>query len=397
MKPRIILYTGKGGVGKTTIAAATALRCAGLGHRTLVMSTDPAHSLSDALEKSLEAEPVKIKENLWGQEINVLEEIKNNWGEVQQYLAALFSSRGLDQVVAEEMAVLPGMEELSSLLRLEQHVQRGNFDCLIVDCAPTGETLRLLSFPDVAKWYMEKFFPWERRIFKTVGPVVQPFTEIPLPRDNVFAAVEVLFHRIETMKRILSEWKTATVRLVLNPEKIVIRESQRALAYLNLYGYLCDAVVCNRLIAGGLVGGYFKEWESIHKRYSKEIQKVFAPLPMWTVPLLEREVVGLKMLERMAEILFAPRDPMTVYYHKPVQWVERRGWEEHLMLRLPFVKKEEVVVTHRDQEMLISIGNFRRTIFLPRALAGLEVRKAVLSEGILDVQFSARERRIGHG
>ena len=397
MKPRIILYTGKGGVGKTTIAAATALRCAGLGHRTLVMSTDPAHSLADALEKPLDPDPVKIKENLWGQEINVLEEIKNSWGEVAKYLTALFSSRGLDEVVAEEMAVLPGMEELCSLLRLEQHVQREDFDCLIVDCAPTGETLRLLSFPDVAKWYMQKLFPWERRIFKTVGPVVQPFTEIPLPRDNVFAAVEVLFHRIETMKRILSEWKTATVRLVLNPEKIVIKESQRALTYLNLYGYLCDAIICNRLIAGGLVGGYFEEWEEIHKRYRKEIHEVFAPLPVWTVPLLEREVVGLKMLERMAEILFARRDPMTVYYRKPVQWVERRGREEHLMLRLPFLKKQELSLTHREQELLITVGNFRRSIFLPRALAGLEVKKASLANGVMDIQFSKRERRTGHG
>lgn len=397
VKPRIILYTGKGGVGKTTVAAATALWCSQLGHRTLIMSTDPAHSLADAIEKPLGPEPVRVKENLWAQEINVLEEIKASWGEVEKYLSALFSSRGLDDVVADEMAVLPGMEELCSLLQVEQQVKRGSFDCLIVDCAPTGETLRLLSFPDVARWYMEKFFPWERRIFKTVRPMVQPFTEIPLPKDKVFGAVEHLFHRIEVMKQILSDGKRATVRIVLNPEKIVIKESQRALTYLNLYGYLCDAVVCNRLFEGRLTEGYFKEWGDIHERYRREIKDLFAPLPLWTVRLFEREVVGLKMLERMGKTLFAHRDPMKIHYHSAVQWVERTRGEDHLKLRLPFLEKKQISLLHRDQEMLMTIGNFRRTIFLPRALSGLEVKSATLNEGILDIQFSHVERRKNDG
>ncbi len=387
MKTRIILYTGKGGVGKTTVAAATALQCAQSGYRTLIMSTDPAHSLADAVEKQLGPEPQRIKENLWAEEINVLEEIKTNWGEVERYLTTLFTSRGLDEVVAEEMAVLPGMEELCSLLRIEYHVKKEKFDCLIVDCAPTGETLRLLSFPDVARWYMEKLFPWERRIFKTVGPVVQPFTELPLPQDNVFAAVEVLFHRVEAMKAVLSDPKRSSLRLVLNPEKIIIKESQRALAYLNLYGYLCDAVICNRLISGGLEKSYLKEWEEIHERYQKEIGDNFSPLPVWNVRLFEREVVGLKMLERMGGSLFDRRDPTRIYYDKPVQWVEHKKHEGHLKLRLPFLEKSQISLTQRDQEILITIGNFRRTIFLPRALVGLEVGRATLDEGVLDIQF----------
>jgi arsenite-transporting ATPase len=393
MNPRIILYTGKGGVGKTTVAAATALWCAQLGYRTLVMSTDPAHSLADAMEKPSGPEPVRIKENLWGQEINVLEEIKESWGEVEKYLTALFSSRGLDDVVAEEMAVLPGMEELCCLLQVEQQVKKEAFDCVIVDCAPTGETLRLLSFPDVAKWYMEKLFPWERRIFKTVGPVVQPFTEFPLPHDNVFAAVEVLFHRVEAMKEILSDGRRATARIVLNPERIVIKESQRALAYLNLYGYLCDAVICNRLIPGELKEGYFKEWGDIHERYKKEIQDNFAPLPVWSVRLFEKEVVGLKMLERMGEALFSQSDPTKIYYSKPVQWVEHKQGEDHLKLCLPFLEKGHISLLHRDRELHITIGNFRRTVFLPRSLAGREVSRATLNEGVLDIEFSTKQRR----
>lgn len=400
MKPRIILYTGKGGVGKTTVAAATALWCSQSGRRTLIMSTDPAHSLADAIETPLGAEPVKVKDHLWAQEINVLEEIKANWGVVAQYLSTLFSSRGLDDVVADEMAVLPGIEELCSLLQVEHQVKQGKFDCVIVDCAPTGETLRLLSFPDVAKWYMEKFFPWERRIFKTVGPMVQAFTEIPLPRDDVFAAVEVLFNRIEVMKQILSDRKSATVRIVLNPEKIVIKESQRALAYLNLYGYLCDAIVCNRFIGTGLKEGYFKEWGDIHERYRKEIRDLFAPLPVWTVQLFEREVVGLKMLERMGRVLFGHRDPTKIHYNMPVQWVEQTRGENHLKLRLPFLKREQVSLFLKDQEIMITIGNFRRNVFLPRALVGQEIQRAILSGGILDIQFSHKghkERRREHG
>ena len=383
-------------MGKTTVAAATGLWCAHLGYRTLVMSTDPAHSLADAMEKPLGPDPVRVKENLWGQEINVLEEIKESWGEVERYLTLLFSSRGLDYVVAEEMAVLPGMEELCSLLQVEQQVEKGSFDCVILDCAPTGETLRLLSFPDIAQWYMEKLFPWERKIFRTVGPVVQPFTGIPLPHDDVFAAVEFLFHRIEAMKHILSDMKRTTIRIVLNPEKIVIKESQRALAYLNLYGYLCDAVVCNRFISDGLRATYFREWGDIHERYRREIRDTFAPLPVWTVHLFEREVVGLEMLRRLGETLFARRDPTKIYYSNPVQWVERKEGEAHLKLRLPFFEKSEVSVLHRDQEMRITIGNFRRTVFLPRALAGLEVKRAILADGVLDIQFSHKERRREH-
>ncbi len=360
------------------------------------MSTDPAHSLADAIERPLGPEPVRVKENLWAQEINVLEEIKASWGEVEGYLTTLFSSRGLDDVVAEEMAVLPGMEELCSLLQVEQQVEKGDFDCVIVDCAPTGETLRLLSFPDVARWYMEKFFPWERRIFKTVGPIVQPFTDVPLPRDNVFAAVEFLFHRIERMKQILSDAKRASVRIILNPEKIVIKESQRALAFLNLYGYLCDAVICNRLFGEEMNEGYFKEWGVIHNRYRREIKEMFAPLPVWTVHLFEREVVGLKMLERMGETLFARRDPTNIHYSHPVQWVERKQGNVHLKLRLPFLARKQISLIHKDQEILITIGNFRRNIFLPRALAGREVGRANLSEGVLDIEFTGKERRREH-
>ena len=384
---RIILYTGKGGVGKTTVSAATALMAAERGYRTLVISTDPAHSLADAFDRPLGPEPTRIAEHLWGQEINVLEEIRIHWGEVRDYLTALFATRGVDEVIAEEMAVFPGMEELCSLLQIRRQGEEGRFDCLIVDCAPTGETMRLLSFPDVARWYMEKLFPWERRIVTAMGPIVQRFVSVPLPKDNVYAAIEGLFNRIDGMKEILCDAKRSSIRLVLNPEKMVIKEAQRALTYLNLYGYVTDAVVCNRVFPRRLQRGYFAEWTQIQSRYREMIQRAFSPLPIWEIPLFNREVVGLEMLERMGRSLFAERDPLRVWMPGPIQTVRKKGEHYFLRVRLPFLKKDEISLLKRGDELVVSIGNYRRDVVLPKALADLAVKRARLEEGHLVVRF----------
>lgn len=388
---RIILYTGKGGVGKTTVSAATALMAAQRGYRTLVISTDPAHSLADAFDRPLGSEPTPITDYLWGQEINVLEEIRTHWGEVKDYLTVLFATRGVEEVIAEEMAVFPGLEELCSLLQIRLRGEEGRFDCLIVDCAPTGETMRLLSFPDVARWYMEKLFPWERRIVTAMGPIVQPFVPVPLPKDNVYAAIEVLFTRIDGMKEVLCDPKRSSVRLVLNPEKMVIKEAQRALTYLNLYGYVTDAVVCNRVFPRQLEQGYFAEWSHIQGRYREMIQRGFSPIPIWEIPLFDREVVGLAMLERMGRSLFADNDPLNVWMSGPVQTVRKKGGCYYLRLRLPFLQKEELSLLKRGDELVVSIGNFRRDLVLPRALADLTVKRARLEEGYLVVRFGRDE------
>lgn len=384
---RIILYTGKGGVGKTTVSAATALMAAERGYRTLVISTDPAHSLADAFDRPLGSEPTPITDHLWGQEINVLEEIRTHWGEVKDYLTVLFATRGVDEVIAEEMAVFPGLEELCSLLQIRLQGEAGRFDCLIVDCAPTGETMRLLSFPDVARWYMEKLFPWERRIVTAMGPIVQPFVPVPLPKDNVYAAIEALFSRIDGMKEVLCDPKRSSIRLVLNPEKMVVKEAQRALTYLNLYGYVTDAVVCNRVFPRQLQHGYFAEWRHIQDRYREMIQQGFSPIPIWEIPLFDREVVGLTMLERMGRSLFADRDPLHVWMPGPVQTVRKKGGCYYLRLRLPFLQKEELSLLKRGDELVVSVGNFRRDLVLPRALADLTVKRARLEEGYLVVRF----------
>jgi arsenite-transporting ATPase len=398
---RIILYTGKGGVGKTTVAAATAVRCAGQGLRTLVISTDPAHSLADVFDQPLGPGPTAIGKHLWGQEVNVLEEIRANWGEIAQYLTALFASRGVDEVVAEEMAILPGTDELCGLLQIRRHDAEGRFDCLIVDCAPTGETLRLLSFPDAARWYMEKLFPWERRLMKTVRPAIQPLVPIPLPRDQVFAGIERLFRGVEEVKRLLVDPRRSTVRLVLNPEKMVIKESRRALTYLNLYGYTADAVVNNRVFPDEMGDRGLGRWRAIQARYGAEIRESFAPLPVWEVPLFDREIVGLPMLGRMAELLFAGRDPMKVYAAGPVQTVRKERQHYVLSLRLPFASAADVTLDKVGDELVVSVGNFRRPLFLPRALAAAVVEAAALEGEWLRVRFkragpAADESRPGH-
>ncbi|MFQ5658205.1 MAG: ArsA family ATPase [Candidatus Methylomirabilales bacterium] len=388
---RIILYTGKGGVGKTTVSAATGLCVAKRGYKTLVLSTDPAHSLADAFDTPLGPDPVSVAENLWGQEVNVLEDLNRYWGEVQQYLTALFATRGLDEVVAEEMAVFPGMEEICSLLNVRQHFQEGRFDCLIVDCAPTGETLRLLSFPDVARWYMEKLFPWERRIVTSLGPVVQPLVPVPLPKDDVYAALERLFHRIDGIKEILVNPQYSTIRLVLNPEKMVIKEAQRSLTYVNLYGYVTDAVVSNRVIPKAAASGYLAAWQKVQQKHRRAIQEAFAPLPIWDVPLFDQEVVGLGMLERMAEALFGGKDPTQVYFQGHVQTVRKSGKGYTLQLKLPFAEKGNISLFKRGDELMVSIGNFRRDLVLPRTFAHLSVAKARLEEGVLTVRFAENE------
>ncbi len=384
---RIILYTGKGGVGKTTVAAATALRCAGRGHRTLVMSTDPAHSLADAFDRPLGPEPTAILPNLWGQEINVLEEIEAHWGELARYLTALFASRGIEEVVAEEMAVLPGTDELCSLLQIRRHAEARRFDCLVVDCAPTAETLRLFSFPDVAHWYMEKLFPWERRIMRTIRPAIQPLVGIPLPRDQVFAGIERLFRQVEEVKRFLSDPDRSTVRLVLNPEKMVIKESQRALTYLCLYGYATDLVITNRIFSEGMGEASLAGWRRIQARHREAIHQAFAPLPIREIPLFDREVVGRAMLARMAEALFRDRDPAEVFFAGQLQTLQRERDGYTLTLRAPFARAREVSLMKRGNELIISIANVRRDLFLPRALASLEVETAEVEDGLLRVRF----------
>src|SRR5512132_236468 len=302
--PRIIVYTGKGGVGKTSVAAATAALSAQRGYKTIVLSTDIAHSLADSFDRPLGSEPVQIAPNLWGQESDVYYNVRKYWGAIQTYVSSVFQWRGLDTVVAEEMTIIPGMDELSSLLWISEHHDKGEYDVIIVDAAPTGETLRPLSLPEAGEWWLEHIFPIQRPVAQLAGPVVRRVVGVPTPTDAVFEAGEELFKRLQHLHEILTDPYRSSVRLVLNLEKMVIKEAQRTFTYFHLFGYPTDLVVVNRVLPTG-AGGFLTQWKELQDRYLPLVEESFAPVPLKTAPFFEQEVVGLDMLYRLGDKLFA--------------------------------------------------------------------------------------------
>ncbi len=389
---RVILYTGKGGVGKTSVAAATAVRCAQLGQRTLVISTDAAHSLGDALDRKVGENPTEIGANLWAQEVNALRELESHWDRIHVYLSTLFSSQGVNDIVAEEMASPPGMEEVASLMQIRRHKEEGRFDTLIVDCAPTGETLQLLAFPDVARWYLQRLFPASRAVMRVARPVVQPFVSIPLPPDDIFGHVRKLLLDLESMKSILGDPRTCTVRLVLNLEKMVLKEAQRAFTYLSLYDYLTDLVVVNRVLPAEVKDGYFAAWRQIQQRYDASVESLFDPIPIRRSKLFDHEMLGVDRLSELADAVFGEDDPSTTFYRAVAQRVRKVNGQYELTLQLPFVSRDEVDVTHGDGEIYVTVGPYKREISLPRILTGRRVTRARLDEGALHLTFAGLAR-----
>jgi arsenite/tail-anchored protein-transporting ATPase len=380
MAPRTILYTGKGGVGKTSVAAATARRCAAAGLRTVVLSTDPAHSLSDSLEAQLGPEPTEAGPNLFGQEVQAQEEMERHWDSVQTWLGSLLEERGVDRIAAEELTVPPGMDELFSLLWIKRHHDQGDFDCLIVDCAPTGETLRLLSFPDVVTWWLERILPSQRRL----APFARSLFDIPLPGDGVFEDVEKLARNLVAMNGILRDRSRTTVRLVMNPDRMVVKEAMRTFTYLNLYGYLTDAVVVNRLLPAD---GYFAAWSEVQREQLEVVRSAFEPVPVLTAPYLEREVVGAEMLDRLAGEVFGELDPAAVLHSELAQELTTENGRATLRVDVPFAEKGDLGLKKIGLEVVVRVGAQKRTIMLPPALAAYAARGARLEDGTLEISF----------
>ena len=385
---RVMLYTGKGGVGKTTISAATAVRCAQLGYRTVVLSTDLAHSLSDSFDRKLGPEPVLLADNLWAQESDIYYNLDLYWKTVQKWINALFAWRGVDEMVAEELAVLPGMDELANLLWIDTHRKSGQFDVMIVDCAPTGETLRLLSFPEIARWWVEKLLPVHRRMANVLRPVVRTWIGMPLPDNEVYDSVQDLFFQLDDMHATLVDSDTTTVRLVLNPERMVIKEAQRTYTYLNLFGYPTDLVVCNRLLPSGVTDPYFAEWKASQTVYRQQVEESFAPLPIVDVPLFGKEIVGIDALEELAAAVYGEGDPAEIRYRGRTVTTEQVNGEYLLKLRVPFTAKDDVHLLTSGDELVVHVGNQKRNVTLPRALVGLETRGAKLEGDTLVIRFA---------
>jgi arsenite-transporting ATPase len=389
---RILMFTGKGGVGKTSISAATALRSADLGYRTMVLSTDPAHSLADSFELQIGNEPTLLAPNLWGQEIDLLHQMELHWGRVQEYLSAIFMWRGMGDLVAEETSVLPGMEELASLMQITALAESGDYDVIVVDCAPTGATLQLLAFPELARWYLDKIIPFQKAAIKVAGPMLKRMIEVPLPDEDLFQSVEDLVLQLHRVSKLLGDPAISSMRLVLNPEKMVVKEAQRALTYLSLYGYATDMVVCNRMIPAVVSDGYFANWKEIQAKYRQFVEEAFSPLPILDVPWFDDEVVGVEMLRRMGEALYDAQDPATIFFTGQSQEVRKTNGVYQLRLPLPFVEKSDIKLTRSmHDELIVHIGNWKRNIALPRVLAGLPVQGARYEERDLVVLFKAPE------
>ena len=388
---RIILFTGKGGVGKTTTAAATALRCAEMGKKTLVISTDPAHSLGDAVDKELSPEPQEISPNLYAQELDVYYSMKKYWGNVRILLLQVFQWQGVSNMVAEELAALPGMEEASAFLWLDNYVQAKEYDVIIIDSAPTGETLTLLTLPQTVQWWMTRAFPFQKAAVQTVGAMVRGITGIPL--DKGFMELDELFSKLQRMQKTMTNPDVASIRLVMNPERMVIQEARRAYTYLQMYGFSVDGVVVNRIIPeSGKKDSFFKSYIESQKKYLGEIEESFAPLPNFLVQHAGKEVFGLDLLRSIAENLYGNleggTDPTTFFFKEKPFELTQEDKNYILKTKLPFAEESDFEVRRLSDEIVIQLGNRRKNLFLPRFLTYYVLQSKTFSGGWLTLTFA---------
>jgi arsenite/tail-anchored protein-transporting ATPase len=386
VRPRTILYTGKGGVGKTSVAAATARRCAADGLRTLVISTDPAHSLADALQCEVGGVPTEVAEHLHAQQVQAQDELEHHWSAVSDWLGGVLMERGVDRIAAEELTVPPGGDELFSLLVLKGHVESGEWDVIVVDCAPTGETLRLLSFPDAARWWLDKVLGKEQSMLSAARPLARMFLDVQLPDEKVIGEIQRLVGNLVAMHELLRDASRVTMRLVMTPDRMVVAEAMRTYTYLNLYGYLTDAVVVNRVFPDELSEGYFGAWHAVQQEQLELVASAFA-VPVLKAPYFASEVIGPERLDELADAIFAGSDPAAVLHDRLTQELSMNGSSASLRLDLPFAERGDVSLKKIGLELLVRVDGHKRTIVLPGALAGFKPTSAVLEQGSLVVGF----------
>jgi len=394
---RIIFFAGKGGVGKTSVAAATGIRVAEMGRRTIIMSLDVAHSLSDIfdLEKDLldqnKGKPINVQKNLWIQELDIQEEIEKNWGEIHRYLSALFKTTGLDEILAEELAILPGMEEVSLLLYINRYVREKEFDVILLDCAPTGESIRFISIPTTLDWYIKKIFKMEKTLAKVVGPVAKRVYNVPIPGDEYFDAIEHLFERLRGVDQLMTDPEITSVRLIANPEKIVIKETQRAFMYFCLYRMNIDAIVMNRVLPPKIKDAYFQTWRENQKQYIEVAKDYFSPIPIFSVNLFRNEILGLERLKALAGQIYGQSNPLKRFFIGQPYDLTKEDGVYCLKLKIPFAGKDHLELNKVSDELIVRIGSFKKHILLPRHVAASKSVKARMEEDYLNVCFEGED------
>jgi arsenite/tail-anchored protein-transporting ATPase len=391
---RILLFSGKGGVGKTSLAAATGVRLAELGHRTLVMSIDPAHSLADSFDLDTDlfhvktSDPFPINNNLSIFELNIQKEVKRHWQEISSYVVSVLRTTGINDVEAEELAILPGMEELSAMMYINQYRRENRYDVIVLDAAPTAESMRFISMPTTLDWYMKHIFPFQRNLLKAVRPIANRVAPFELPTDSYFANIRALFEKLEGVDELMEDPQTTSVRLVTNPEKMVLRETQRAFVYFSLHGLTVDTVIVNRVLSRDIQDTWFQEWLRSQEEVLRELEEYFAPVPVRRLPLFSHEVLGQQRLQEVAKVLYAEgEDPSAVTRtEKPYTFAKRDGMYE-VRLALPFAVRGEVGLFKKGDELVVEIGTVRRHIGLPRFMATLVPGKAKLENKLLTVEM----------
>ncbi len=385
---RILLFTGKGGVGKTTTAAATALATAGAGLRTAIMSTDPAHSLADSFGVDLDDELSEVAPKCFARQLDAQARMEGSWAEIRAYLRGLFDWAGLDDIEAEELSVIPGLDEVFALGDIKEFEASGDFDVLVVDCAPTAETIRFLSLPDILGWYMDRLFPIGRRVSKVMGPVVSKMAGgVPVAGDEVFGATQRFYERLEGVKELLTDPRHASVRLVVNPEKMVVAEARRTYTYLSLFGYPVDAVVVNRLLPAAVDDPWFDTWKAAQRTHLRTIEEGFAPTPVLLAELCDQEVVGVERLADFADALYGDLDPAGVLCEVKPFRIDPWGDDQVMSIELPFATRDDLDVAQVDDELVVTVGPYRRALMLPDSLRRRPVTGAALAEGTLRVTF----------
>ncbi len=388
---RVLLVTGKGGVGKTTVSAATALAAADAGYRTLVTSTDPAHSLADAFDIALGDTPGDIVANLAGQQIDGQRQLTKHWGQINDQLKAVFNWGGVTGIEAEEFLVFPGMDELFSLLEVNDHVRSGLYDVIVVDCAPTAETLRLLSLPEVLSWYFERVMPTERKLMRAARPVLERVTKLPMPSEAVFEAADSIFANIEAVRALLGDSSVTTARLVINPEKMVVNEARRTYSYLSLFGYAVDAVIVNRVLPVTIDDPYFKEWLKVQARHLDTIDESFPDTQRLRLRLFGEEMVGIDKLRVLGAELFGDLDPVASFDSRPPFVVSEEGADVVMTLTVGYADEGELDVLRHGDELIVTVGPYRRSFILPDSLRRRVVSGAKLSGVELKVRFSSEK------